>query len=200
MSQRAVVFDLGGVLVDWQPHLAWLDHFGSEAATRAFMERIDFMARNLRCDAGEAFADVAAELPDPEDARLLAEYVARYQKTVQGRVAGSWDILHALRANGTPLHAITNWSAETWVEGVQVQPELLEVFQTIIVSGQEGIIKPDPAIFSLFCTRAGLAAQDCIFIDDGLHNVEAARACGFDGIHFTGADDLHRALSARGLL
>ncbi len=200
MSPSVVVFDIGGVLVDWQPHLAWLDEMGSRDAVEAFMARIDFRALNLRADAGERFADLAANLPDPEDARRLAAYVEAYPKTVEHRIEGTWDILDRLRAQGTPVHAITNWSAETWPRGLLAQPRLAEVFGVTVVSGQEGMIKPDPRIFRLLCTRAGVAPQDCVFIDDGPHNVDGARAAGMDGIHFTGPDALAAALSDRGLL
>jgi HAD superfamily hydrolase (TIGR01509 family) len=200
MSPSVVVFDIGGVLVDWQPHLAWLDEMGSRDAVEAFMARIDFRALNLRADAGERFADLAATLPDPADARRLAAYVDAYPKTVEHRIEGTWDILDRLRAQGTPVHAITNWSAETWPRGLLAQPRLAEVFGVTVVSGQEGMIKPDPRIFRLLCTRAGVAPQDCVFIDDGPHNVDGARATGMDGIHFTGPDALAAALSDRGLL
>lgn len=200
MSPSVVVFDIGGVLVDWQPHLAWLDEMGSRDAVEAFMARIDFRALNLRADAGERFADLAATLPDPADARRLAAYVEAYPKTVEHRIEGTWDILDQLRAQGTPVHAITNWSAETWPRGLLAQPRLAEVFGVTVVSGQEGMIKPDPRIFWLLCTRAGVAPQDCVFIDDGPHNVDGARAAGMDGIHFTGPDALAAVLSDRGLL
>ncbi len=196
---RAVVFDLGGVLVDWQPHLAWAPEMGEDAA-RAFMARVDFPARNLRGDGGERFADLAAEIDDPADAARLAAYVDLYPRTVQQTVPGTWQILDRLRAAGMPLHAITNWSAETWPRGLTVQPRLAEVFGVTVVSGQEGVVKPDPRIYRLLCDRAGLRPEDCVFIDDGAHNVEGARAIGMDGIHFTGAAALEADLTKRGLL
>ncbi|MGR3433464.1 MAG: HAD family hydrolase [Shimia sp.] len=196
---RAVVWDIGGVLVGWQPHLAWSREMG-EAEARAFLSRIDFPARNLRADGGTTFADLATELDDPEDAARLAAYPSLYARTVQNRVTGSWEILDDLIAAGTPVHAITNWSAETWPEGVKVHPRLDEVFGTLVVSGREGVVKPDPAIFRLLCDRAGLAPDECIFIDDGLRNVEGARAVGMAGHHFRGADDLRADLTERGLL
>jgi 2-haloacid dehalogenase len=200
MTARVVVFDLGGVLVDWQPHLAWVEELGSREAAEAFMDRIGFRALNMRADNGEAFTDLAGELDDPEDARRLRDYVRLYPRTVEHAVPGSWEIVDRLRARGTPLHAITNWSAETWPRGLTVQPRLAEVFGVIVVSGQEGVMKPDPRIYEILLERAGLAAADCVFIDDGPHNVEGARAVGIDGIHFTGAGALEAELKARGLL
>jgi len=200
MNPSVVVFDIGGVLVDWQPHLAWMDELGSVEAVTAFMERIDFKARNLRGDGGARFAELAAELEDAEDQRRLAAYVSLYTKTVMNPVPGTWDVLDQLKARGVPLHAITNWSAETWPEGLKAQPRLGEVFGVTVVSGEEGITKPDARIFEILCARAGVAAAECVFIDDGLHNVEGARAAGMEGIHFTGADALAAELQSRGLL
>lgn len=200
MNPSIVVFDIGGVLVDWQPHLAWIEELGSADAVAAFMERIDFKTRNARGDGGARFSDMAAELTDPDDRRRLEEYVSLYTKTVMNPVPGTWEVLDRLKACGTPLHAITNWSAETWPEGLKAHPRLGEVFDVTVVSGQEGVMKPDARIFEILCTRADVAPSDCVFIDDGLHNVDGARAAGMDGIHFRGADALEAALRDRGLL
>lgn len=199
MTVTTVVFDIGGVLVDWQPHLAWVDDLG-EAETNAFLARIGFDKINLACDAGARFADAAQAIDDPDDAALLTEYVARYTRTVPTKIAGTWDILHRLQDQGIPLHAITNWSAETWPEGLKAHPELGEVFGTTIVSGENGVIKPSAAIYRLLCDRAEVSPQDCVFIDDGLHNCIGAKAVGMDAIHFFDPDHLDVALKARGLL
>ncbi len=200
MTPSVVVFDIGAVLIDWQPHLAWMDELGSREAVDAFMERVDFKARNARGDAGERFADLAAEIADPEDRARLAAYVSLYSRTVPSEVPGTWAILDRLKERGVPIHAITNWSAETWPEGVKVHPRLDEVFGTLVVSGREKISKPDVRIFNLLCERAGVAPGDCVFIDDGLHNVAGAKAAGMDAIHFTEAASLEAALVERNLL
>ncbi|MEX0278276.1 MAG: HAD family hydrolase [Ruegeria sp.] len=197
---KAVVFDIGGVLVDWQPHLAWVEALGSEQAAHAFIDRTDFRARNARGDNGERFADLAQELDDPKDQALFASYVELYPKTVETAIHGTWQVLDRLKAQGTPVHAITNWSAETWPEGLKVHPRLGEVFETLVVSGQEKMAKPDTRIFRLLCERAGIAPEDCVFIDDSPQNVDGARATGMDGIHFTSPQALETALSERGLL
>ncbi|KIC43627.1 hypothetical protein RA28_18405 [Ruegeria sp. ANG-S4] len=197
---KAVVFDIGGVLVDWQPHLAWVEALGSEQAAHAFIDRTDFRARNARGDNGERFADLAQELHDPRDQVLFASYVELYPKTVETAIHGTWQVLDRLKAQGTPVHAITNWSAETWPEGLKVHPRLGEVFETLVVSGQEKMAKPDTRIFRLLCERAGIAPEDCVFIDDSPQNVDGARATGMDGIHFTSPQALESALSERGLL
>lgn len=192
-SQRIknVVFDIGNVLVDWQPHAVWMDELGSSEAIDAFLKRIDFNARNLRCDHGETFADVAAELPDAEDARLLALYPSRFHLSVTGEVPGTWAIVDQLEASGVPLHAITNFSSETWPMGLKAHPRLGTMFGTTIVSGDVKQIKPNIDIYETFLSQSGL---------DKLENVEGAIASGMDAIHFTNAAALAIALKQKGLL
>ncbi len=199
MSVDTVVFDIGGVLIDWHARLAWRDELG-DAETDAFMARVGFDKINLACDGGARFTDAAKDIADPEDGARLAQYVARYTKTVPDKLTGTWDILYALKDKGVPLHAITNWSAETWPEGVKAHPELAQVFGTTVVSGEVGMIKPGKAIYQLLCDRAGLKPEQCVFIDDGAHNCIGAKAAGMDAIHFTGAETLRNALEIRGLL
>jgi len=196
---KHVVFDIGAVLVEWDPVLAWIDTLGA-AETRAFLDRIGFDKLNYACDAGATFAQAAQMLSDAQDVAHLSQYVARYPLTVPNKIEGTWDILYALKDTGVRVFAITNWSAETWPEGCKVHPELADVFETTIVSGQVGMVKPSVAIFQHFCTAAGVKAEDCIFTDDGLHNCLGARAAGMDTIHFTGPDVLEAGLKDRGLL
>ena len=200
MTPKVVVFDIGAVLIDWQPHLAWIDELGSREAVEAFMERVDFMERNKRGDNGERFEDLADEIADPEDRARLASYVSLYGRTVPNTVSGTWALLDRLRDRGVPIHAITNWSAETWPEGVKVHPRLDEVFGTLVISGREKISKPDVRIFQILCERAGVRPEDCVFIDDGPHNVAGAKEAGMDAIHFTSAEALEAELEARDLL
>ncbi|MEL6960953.1 MAG: HAD family phosphatase [Pseudomonadota bacterium] len=196
---KHVVFDIGAVLVEWKPELAWAGELGLDGA-RAFMDRIGFDKINLACDAGASFLKASKEIADPEDAARLERYVSLYHLTVPEKIAGTWDCLYDLKDRSVSLHAITNWSAETWPEGLKVHPELDEVFETTIVSGQVGMIKPSVAIFQLLCDRAGVAPESCIFIDDGLHNCIGAKAAGMDAIHFTKPDALRASLEAKGVL
>ncbi len=199
MTPTQVVFDIGNVLVDWQPHLAWAQDM-DRAAIDAFMQRIDFGALNLRADRGARFEDLADTLDDRGDRARLKQYVPRYAMTVPDRVPGTWDLVDRLIARNVPLHAITNWSLETWPEGLKAHPRLGEIFGTLVVSGAVGLIKPDPAIYRLFCARAGVAPETCVFVDDKRDNCDAARGIGMDAIHFTGADALQAGLTDRGLL
>ena len=199
MTAHSVVFDIGGVLVDWQPHLAWVDDLG-EDGTRAFLDRVGFDKINFACDGGARFGDAADLVEDAEDAARLSQYVVRYTRTVPDKISATWDILYRLQSRGVPLHAITNWSAETWPEGLKVHPELGSVFGTTVVSGEVGLLKPSAAIYRLLCELAEVPPERCVFIDDGLHNCLGAKAAGMDAIHFTNAESLQLQLSERGLL
>ncbi|MEM9581233.1 MAG: HAD family phosphatase, partial [Pseudomonadota bacterium] len=186
---KHVVFDIGAVLVEWQPELAWADELGLDGSLD-FMNRIGFDKINLACDAGASFAKASTEIANPEDAARLERYVSLYHLTVPSKITGTWDCLYDLKDRGVSLHAITNWPAETWPVGVKVHPELGQVFETTIVSGQVGMIKPSVAIFQRLCDRAGVAVERCIFIDDGPHNCVGAQAAGMDAIHFTNPEAL----------
>lgn len=195
-----IVFDIGNVLVKWDLERAFITQLGSEAAVRDFLIRTDFLARNLRADKGERFADLATEIPEPGDAALMAGYPARMGLTIQQKISGTWTVLEALRDKGHRIHAITNWSAETWPHALDLHPELGQAFEVTVVSGQERMIKPQPEIFALLCDRAGAAPEDCLFIDDSPKNVAGAEAAGMQAIHFTSPQALDAGLRDRGLL
>ena len=180
---RAIVFDIGNVLVRWDPRLAFAPPL-SMAEAEAFLVRTDFMARNLRADAGPRFSDPAAEIADPADRARFASYVDRYADTVPDTITGTWALMDRLRARQLQIHAITNWSAETWPVGVAAHPALGTAFGVTVVSGQEGVIKPDPRIFAILCNRTGLDAADCLFIDDSPPNVEGAKAAGWQAVRY----------------
>ncbi|MFC7703556.1 HAD family hydrolase [Plastorhodobacter daqingensis] len=195
---KAIVFDIGNVLVKWDPHLAFLDALGSRAAVDEFLTRVDFQSWNYENDRGRSIMGTLDAFEGP-DRDLLAAYKDRFHLTIAEAVPGSWELLDRL-AQRYQVHAITNWSAETWPTGVAAHPRLAEVFGVTIVSGAEGLVKPDAAIFALLCERAGLAPGECLFVDDSEKNVAGARAFGMEAHHFTDAATLERDLTARGLL
>ena len=197
---KAVVFDIGKVLIDWDARLAFAPALGSLEAAEAFIARVNFTDLNLRADGGETFADLAQEIADPADRAVFETYVSRYALAVPHAIEGTWELLDALRARGYAIHAITNWSAETWPVGVAAHPRLGSAFGVTIVSGRERVLKPDPRIFALLCERAGLAPADCLFIDDSPKNVAGARAFGMQAELFTSPEALETVLIDRGLL
>ncbi len=195
-----VVFDIGNVLVRWDAHRAFLPALPDRAAVEAFLARIGFAALNLRADSGERFTDLAAEIADPADRALFSTYLPNYALTIAEPIEGTWALVERLRAAGHAIHAITNWSAETWPLGLATHPRLSTAFGVTVVSGQERVLKPEARIFALLCERAGVAPGDCLFIDDSPKNVAGAMAAGMDALHFADPATLERDLARRGLL
>jgi 2-haloacid dehalogenase len=203
MDQRSiVVFDLGGVLIRWNPRTLYRKLFaGDEGAMEHFLATVCTQEWNERQDAGRTFAEAEAELiaRHPERATLIRAWHARFDEMITGAFNEVVEILAELRDRETPLYALSNWSAETFVSQPARHP-FLGWFRDIVVSGQEGVIKPDPRIFQILLARNNIAAERAVFIDDNPTNAAAATALGIHGITFTSAAALRAELAALGLL
>ncbi len=197
-----IVFDIGDVLIAWQPERAFARHFPDEAAARAWLRSIDFFAWNYEFDRGRSFLEAlaAAEAAHPGRTGPLEGYLAGFPETIRAPIAGTWALVDRLQARGLPLYAITNFAAETWPKALALHPRLGTVFRDVVVSGHERLVKPHAAIFELFLSRNRLAAEDCLFIDDNPANVEGARAVGMAAHHFTTPAALAAELERRGLI
>ncbi|HKQ02985.1 MAG TPA: HAD family phosphatase [Actinomycetes bacterium] len=201
MPVKAVVFDLGGVLIDWDPRYLYRKLLDDEAAVEEFLATVCTPAWNAEQDRGRPFAEGVAELVErhPAHAAAISAYHERWPEMLGGAVDGTVEILAELRAAGVPVYALTNWSAETF--GVARERfEFLEWFDGVLVSGEERIIKPDPAIFRLLLDRFGLDPEATFYVDDSEPNVAAADRLGFDAVRFTTPAQLRRDLVARRLL
>jgi 2-haloacid dehalogenase len=200
-ERPVIVFDLGGVLIDWNPRHLYRKLFDDDAAMERFLEEVCHGAWNLEQDRGRSFADAIEEaaLRHPDQRTMIEAYHTRWDEMLAGEIEGSVAILEELAAAGYELHALTNWSAETFPIA-RPRFAFLDRFQTILVSGHERLVKPDARIFQLLLERIAHPAQRCIYIDDSQPNVAAAVALGFDTIHFTAPPELRAALAARGLL
>lgn len=198
---KAVVFDVGNVLIRWDARLVYRDDFTDEAQIDAFLEEIGFSAWNLEQDRGRSWADGVADAVarHPTHRALIEKFHTNWHDAVPGSIAGSVELLQRLQDAGQPLYAITNFSAEKWAECCERFSFLANSFRDVVVSAHERLLKPDPAIFELFLARNGLAAADCVFIDDSAKNIAAAADLGMDAIHFTGTQALARDLAHRGL-
>jgi 2-haloacid dehalogenase len=195
------VFDLGNVFVEWDPMLLFRKLFSSEEEAQWFNDNICTKDWNLEFDAGDTFAEGTAKLITrfPKYWREIQAFDLRWKETVGPFIQGTIDIHNELIAADIPTFAITNFSREKWISCLGEWP-FLEKFDGVIVSGIEGVVKPDPRIFRIFCERYALAPQSCVFIDDSSINVEAARRHGMEAIHFTGdTKALRQALIALGL-
>ena len=201
MAVKAAVFDLGGVLIDWDPRYLYRRVLADEAAVEEFLATVCTPEWNAEQDRGRPFAEGVAELVErhPAQAAAIAAYHERWTEMLAGDIPGTVEVLAELRAAGVPLYALTNWSAETF--GIARERfEFLGWFDGVVVSGEERLIKPDPRLFELLLDRFGLAAEATFYVDDTQANVAAAAALGFDAVRFRDPGRLRRDLAERGLL
>jgi len=196
-----VIFDIGGVLIDWNPRHLYRRLFNDDVAMERFLSEVCSPEWNEQQDAGrqwhEAIALLCARFPS--QASLIHAYRERWEEMLGGPLHDTVVVLDALRQRGVHLYALTNWSHDTFVIARQ-RYAFLQWFQDIVVSGTEGLIKPDTAIFQLLLQRGGIDPARAVYIDDTLRHVEAARALGMRALLFRDARTLHRELSSLGLL
>ncbi len=195
------MFDLGGVLLDWNPrHLYRVLFGGDEAAMERFLGTVCTPAWNLELDRGRPFATAieALQREHPTHAEHIAAYRERWIEMVRSPIAGTVAILEELHAHGVPLYALSNIGAESFAMARRRFP-FMELFRGAIVSGDEGLLKPDPTIFRLLAQRYALDPAHTVFVDDVPANVEGAEAVGFHGHVFTSPDVLRAALVSLGL-
>ncbi len=197
-----MVFDIGNVLLRWEPQAAFRHALDSDAEIDAMLEKVGFYEWSYEQDRGrtraEAVAAIAARWPEHTD--LMDGYFDRFGLTIRERIEGTWAIIAALRARDHRLWALTNFSADTWPEALRLHPDLPALFEGIVVSGHERMVKPDRDIFDLLCARAGVAPGQCYFTDDSAANVAGARDAGWRAHQFTGAERLRADLRERGCL
>lgn len=200
-AKRAVLFDLGGVLIEWDPRYVYRPLFADEEKMEWFLEDVCDAEWNRSIDAGRPFLEAvqARQAERPDYAELIGLWYSRWAEMLRGDFPDSVMILAELQAQDTRLYALTNWYKETFPIAKQ-RFGFLDWFEDIVVSGVEGLAKPDPAFFRLAMDRCGLVPEETLFVDDVRANVDSALSLGFDAICFTGADPLRRALEERGYL
>ena len=199
---KSVVFDVGGVLLDWNPRHLYRGMFdGDDEAMERFLADICSPAWNLSLDAGTPFAEGVGELCHrfPEQAALIAAYDLRWEDMVQGAFEDTVDLARKLKARGFPLYALTNFSCEK-LALVRPRYDFFALFDAMVVSGEIGIVKPDPAIYRHLLERFNLVADETLFIDDSAVNVAGAAAAGLRTVHYCSATQLNAALTRLGLL
>ncbi len=196
-----VIFDVGNVLLDWNPRHLYRRIFADEERMEWFLANICTPAWNLEQDRGRSFEEAVTDLiaRHPEWEREIRAFDERWHEMIPGEIAGSIELLSRLKEKGVRLFALTNFSREKYEETFARFPFLRE-FEGIIVSGQEGLLKPDAAIFRLFLDRYAREASRCLFIDDSPRNVEGARRIGMEAVQFSDAATLRRDLERLGLM
>ncbi len=194
---KTIIFDLGGVLFDWNPRHFYKTVFSSAQEMEVFLRDICNSAWVAQQDAGRTFDEgiAIAQKQHPQYAREIALYKTGWYKMINGVFYDTVDIVKDLKAKGYPLYALTNWEAETFVWTRKTFP-FLSLFEGIVVSGEEKLIKPDARLYNVLLERYNLKPEDCIYIDDNKDNVKTADELGMTTIHFTSPKDLKERLDA----
>jgi 2-haloacid dehalogenase len=201
-NRSVVVFDLGGVLIDWDPRYLYRKLFaGDDGAMEHFLANVCSSSWNAQQDAGRPFAEACAslKLEHPRHSEMIDAWFQRHEEMLAGPIAGTVEILAELRERGVPLYALSNWSAETFPTAWR-RFEFLQWFQGILLSGKVGLIKPDPKIFRLFFETFSVNPTHAVYIDDVQRNAEVANTLGMHGIAFSDPVALRAELVKMGLL
>lgn len=198
----AIVFDFGGVLLDWNPRYLYRKLFDDDhEAVERFLDEIGFVEWNLKQDEGRPFAAAVAELSErfPQHADLIRAYDERWEESMGGEIGPTVEILYALKRAGHALYGLSNWSAETF-RRIRHKHAFLDLFDGIVLSGEVKVNKPDPRIYALLLDKIDRPARECLFIDDSEANVSAAARLGFETIRFESPEQLEGELRRLGLL
>ena len=197
----AVVFDVGNVLYGWDPESFLVRQIADDEARLQFIEDTDLYGWHETLDGGRPFDEAAAELSEtfPAYADLISAWGERFGETITDPVPGVHAIVEALDARGVPLFAITNFSADFWRPFRAREDAFFGRFRDIVVSGEEKLLKPDPAIYFRAVDRFGLKPAEALFVDDCALKVEGARAVGMQAHLFPTAEDLRTRPEADGL-
>ncbi len=202
MGPRAVIFDVGNVLYDWEPRRLYERLIEDDRALDAFMAEVVTKEWHFQHDAGRPFAETSVELSAqyPQHADLIGLWGPRFNDTLPGMIPGMGAIVEDLDARGVPLFGITNFSGEFWPPFRVREAAIFDRFRDIVVSGDEKLVKPGAAIYELALKRFGLEAAEAVFVDDSPANVEGAAKLGIHAVLFTGANDFRAKLEWLGLL
>jgi 2-haloacid dehalogenase len=190
---RAIVFDIGGVLLEWDPSRVYRDHLHPDELER-FLSEICTPEWNASLDAGRSFDEACDELAGrfPDHAELVHAWKCQ-DEMIAGEIAGAAEIVDRLKTAGVPLYLLTNMPADVFAARRARYP-VLQRFDGAVVSGEERVLKPSPQIFAILRDRYGLVPEETLFIDDMDLNVQGARAAGFLAHRFVDAPTLAAAL------
>ncbi len=200
-SVDTIIFDLGGVLVDWNPAYLYEKIFPDPAVRSYFLNEICTPDWNAQQDGGRTIAEANEILSTryPEHREAIHAYYERWEEMFRGPITGTLDIFNQLTANPVyKVYALTNWSAETWERGMQLFP-FFRLFDGIVVSGHEKTMKPQPEIYHILLNRFALQPEQLVFFDDNEKNVLAAQKQGFNAFVFQSPQQLKKALQDYGI-
>ena len=191
---KNIIFDLGGVLMDWNPEYLFNSMFDDKTKMQWFLENVCNSEWNVQQDAGRSFSEAVEILIEkhPGYEKEIKAYDEQWETTIKGTFPEAVEALEKLAESGKyRIFALTNWSAEKFPL-VRNKYAFYDLFEDILVSGEEKLIKPDPAIFELAISRFEIEPTESLFIDDNLKNIEAAQKMGFQVIHYNGTEDLNK--------
>jgi 2-haloacid dehalogenase len=190
-----IIFDFGNVLVQWHPELVYGKYFGDEAKAWWFLRHVADMDWRQRIDAGESFDGCIAEKQAifPEYKAAIALYRDKWREMLTDEVPGMREVINDIKGKGYEIYGLTNWSMETFPVARE-HFGILQMIDRYVVSGAEGLVKPDHRLFRVLLDRYHLKAEECTFIDDNPNNVTTAKALGMAGIVFTSAEELRKQL------
>ena len=196
MKIENIIFDFGGVLVDWNPRYLYKEHFGTENEMEHFLTHICTDEWNVQQDKGRSLSEGTMILQKqcPEFHSAIQLYYDKWETMLKGDIPETVDLLYKLKKK-YKLYGLTNWSAET-IPVAYKRFSFFKEFDGIVVSGEEKMIKPDKKIFHLLLDRYHLRAENSIFIDDNIHNIKAAEEIGLYAIHFENPIQLEKKLSS----
>jgi 2-haloacid dehalogenase len=201
-KRPVMVFDLGGVLIDWNPRYLYRKIFhNDEERVDTFLTTVYTPDWNAQMDCGYPFETAVKERCRlyPDQAEYIRAYWERWDETISGEISGTVDILAVLHEAGYPLYILSNWSAESFAR-VREKFPFLKWFDGAVISGQVRMLKPNKNIFDYLLWLAGCKAEECLFIDDHLNNTEAADTFGFQTILFTSPEELKKELQGKKIL
>lgn len=192
---KNIIFDFGGVLIDWNPHNLYDGYFGDKDKAQWFIDNVCTSEWNSQMDKGKPFdvgvAELVAKFPEWE--KEIRVYQSRWHEMVTKEVPGMVQLLTDLKQSGYPIYGLTNWSDETMQDEFK-RWGIFRLVDDMVVSGREKILKPDPALYNCLLTRFNLKPEECVFIDDNQKNVDAAERMGIHALHFEGSEKLRAAL------
>ncbi len=198
---KDIIFDLGGVMIDWNPRHLYKKIFASTEEMEWFLGNVCTLQWNTQQDAGRPFADGIALLKErfPKYSIQIEDYYNRWEEMLGGPIKGTVAVFYELKRKGYRAFALTNWSAETFPIA-RTHYDFLQQMDGLVVSGEEHLVKPDPEIYARLLERFHLKSTNCLFIDDNPANIAAAANLGFDGILFKSPNSLREQICSRGLL
>lgn len=198
----AIIFDYGNVLLEWNPKHVYRHYFPDDKeGMERFLHEVDFMNWNAQQDRGRTFKEGVADLSHqfPQHAHLIQAYHDHWKESIGNSLTGTVEILKELKQAGYSLYGLTNWSAETFPYA-RAKYAFFDLFDDMVISGVVGYVKPEPEIYHILLEKIGRPAQECLFIDDSLPNIQQGNTMGFETIHFISPEQLKQKLIEMELL